>query len=105
RAGADAIIANSYAAGRGPLESAGLGDRVEEANRRAVELALEARENAADRTVAVAGSLSSMMSRDVGRRSAVPVDRLLDAYREQASILADAGADFLVLEMMRTPEQ
>jgi methionine synthase I (cobalamin-dependent) len=36
RAGADVIIANTYAAARLPLERAGYGDRVVEANRRAV---------------------------------------------------------------------
>jgi S-methylmethionine-dependent homocysteine/selenocysteine methylase len=103
RAGADVIIANSYAAGRGPLANAGNGDRVEEINRAAVALALEARENAAEGPVAVAGSLSDMMVRDVGRRPGVPEDGLLGAYREQASILAESGVDFLVLEMMRSP--
>src|SRR5262249_30830593 len=105
RAGADVIIANSYSAGRGPLQNAGLGDRVEEINRAAVTLALEARANAAEGTVAVAGSLSDMMVRDVKRRPGVPEAQLLEAYREQAFILAEAGADFLVLEMLRSPER
>src|SRR5262249_26016566 len=48
RAGADVIIANTYAAARSGLERAGYGDRVAEANRRAVEAAVEARERAAD---------------------------------------------------------
>ena len=44
RAGAEVIIANTYAASRAALEPAGLGGRVAEANRSAVRAALRARE-------------------------------------------------------------
>src|SRR5205807_9621699 len=47
RAGADVIITNTYPTSRFALETGGLGDRVEEANRKATEAALQARENAA----------------------------------------------------------
>ena len=47
RAGAEVIIANTYAASRAALAPAGLGDRVAEANRSAVRAALRAREAAA----------------------------------------------------------
>ena len=59
RAGAEVIIANTYAASRAALEPAGLGRRVAEANRSAVRAAQRAREAAATRPVAVAGSMSS----------------------------------------------
>ena len=59
RAGAEVIIANTYASGRAALEPAGLGSRVAEANRSAVRAALRAREAAATGPVAVAGSMSS----------------------------------------------
>lgn len=51
RAGADVITANTYSTSPASLEPAGLGDRVEEINRRAVEIALRARDAAADRAV------------------------------------------------------
>src|SRR5262245_62585922 len=44
RAGAEVIIANTYASSRSALEPAGLGDRVAEANRSAVRAAMRARE-------------------------------------------------------------
>src|SRR3954470_12822059 len=48
RAGARVVIANTFAAGPGPLAAAGAGDRFQEVNRAAVRLAQEAREAAAD---------------------------------------------------------
>ena len=59
RAGAQVIIANTFAAGRAGLAPAGLGGRVAEANAAAVRAALAAREAAADGLVVVAGSMSS----------------------------------------------
>src|SRR5450631_107416 len=54
RAGAEIITANTFPSNRLALEPAGLGDRVTEINRRAVETALQARENAAECPVLVA---------------------------------------------------
>ncbi len=59
RAGAEVIIANTYAASRTALEPAGLGGRVADANHSAVRAALRARDAAATGPVAVAGSMSS----------------------------------------------
>ncbi len=57
-AGADVIIANTFATSRAALAPAGLGDRVAEASRNAVRAALGAREAGGGRPVAVAGSMS-----------------------------------------------
>jgi len=54
RAGAEVIIANTFAASRAGLGPAGLGGRVAEANRGAMRAALRAREAAATGAVAVA---------------------------------------------------
>jgi S-methylmethionine-dependent homocysteine/selenocysteine methylase len=110
RAGAEVIIANSYAASRAALAPAGLGDRVAEANRAAVRAALRAREAAATRPVAVAGSMSSFSPIDM---DAEAVDRphpgptaddprfpTLADFREQAGLLADSGVDLIALEMI-----
>jgi homocysteine S-methyltransferase len=101
RAGADVIITNTFATARCHLEAAGLGERVADVNRRAVELAREARDKAAgSRDVWVAGSMSTMApGAEPGRRP--PVPRLREMLGEQADILARAGVDLLVLEMMR----
>lgn len=102
RAGADVIITNTYAAARLPLSLAGYADRVGEANRRAVEAAQAARERAADRPVAIAGSMSLAAATDIMFRGRPERDqaRLRDDYREQASALAEAGVDLFALEMI-----
>ena len=99
RAGAEVITANTFATARHVLEDKGMGDDFEMVNRRAVEVAREARDNAAHGEVLIAGSISSTMAFDKGHRSAVG-DVALRNYRDQADIFADAGADLIVLEMM-----
>jgi S-methylmethionine-dependent homocysteine/selenocysteine methylase len=101
RAGADVVITNTFATARCHLEAAGLGERVAEVNRRAVELAREGRDRAAGhRDVWVAGSMSTMApGSDPARRPSVA--RLSEMLREQADVLARAGVDLIVLEMMR----
>jgi S-methylmethionine-dependent homocysteine/selenocysteine methylase len=109
RAGAEVIIANTYAASRAALEPAGLGGRVADANRNAVAAALRAREAAADgRAVAVAGSMSAfcpvlMHGRNkIGPTAADCFPSLAD-FREQAGLLAEAGVDLIALELMEAP--
>lgn len=104
RAGAEVIIANTFPAARHVLEPAGLGERVGELNEFAVRLAIEARENAAEGPVYVAGSISTFSPHhDNSREPAEKAAR--DNYAEQAEALAGAGADLLALEMMRDVEQ
>jgi S-methylmethionine-dependent homocysteine/selenocysteine methylase len=99
RAGAEVIIANTHSTSRAGLEPAGLGDRVEEINRRAVEAAIRARDVAAERPVAVAGSISSFIPAAMGSEDTTDL-RNLSTFREQATILAEAGVDLIALEMM-----
>jgi S-methylmethionine-dependent homocysteine/selenocysteine methylase len=114
RAGADVILTNTFSSGRTAMDPAGLGDRFAAANRRAVELALEARENAADHPVVVAGAMSPFRTfsmrpvpghesdrRDV--EAPLTGEALVAAYREQALLLADAGVELLVLETITSP--
>jgi methionine synthase I (cobalamin-dependent) len=105
RAGAAVVIANTFSTDRLRLGDAGLGDRVEEVNRKAVRAALEARDETDRPEVAVAGSLSRAAASSLGG-GLLGVDRatLLDVYTEQAGILADAGVDLIALEMMSAPE-
>jgi S-methylmethionine-dependent homocysteine/selenocysteine methylase len=110
RAGAEVIIANSYAASRAGLEPAGLGDRIAEVNRAAVRAALRARESAATRPVAVAGSMSSFSPIDMDAEAANrphpgptaddPRFPTLADFREQAGLLAESGVDLIALEMI-----
>ena len=81
-----------------------------EANIGAVSVALKAREAAADGPVVVAGSMSSFCpvamqvregsSPSAGRASDDPRFPGLADFREQAQLLAEAGADLIALEMI-----
>jgi homocysteine S-methyltransferase len=99
------LITNTFAAGPGPLAAAGYADRVEEANVNAVAAAAAARARAERDDVVIAGSMSRMVANGLSRSE--PVDtrlaneaRLSDAFRRQARMLAGAGVDAIVLEMM-----
>ena len=110
RAGAEVIIANSFAASRAALAPAGLGEHVAEANRSAVRAALRAREAAATRPVAVAGSMSPFSPIDMdaasqdrphpGPTADDPRFPTLADFREQARLLAESGVDLIAVEMI-----
>ncbi len=103
RVGAEVIITNTFATARHMLERAGYGDVVAEINRTAVRLALEARDRVAERPVAVAGSISHIRFGVADPEWHTEV-RFRESFREQAGLLAEAGVDLLVLEMMADPE-
>jgi len=101
-AGAQIHIANTFSSSRHSLETAGHGDRTVEANQRAVMLVREAIERAQPSfDTWVAGSISTF-----GGRVGTIIDRvkLRTSYTEQAEILAAAGCDLIVLEMMLSHE-
>ena len=99
-AGAAVIITNTFGAGRHLLEPGGLGDRVADAHRRAVEVARRARDSTGTEA-AVAGSISSYLA---DKNDPVWLARLDDTYREQAELLAETGVDLIICEMMQEPE-
>ena len=108
-AGADIITTNTYATNRNVLAPAGMGGDVQRLNALAVTLAREAREQSAtSRPVLIAGSISTESARPgfyFGRGRLdlqLPTEQQARAnYREQAEIMAEAGAELIVLEMMR----
>jgi S-methylmethionine-dependent homocysteine/selenocysteine methylase len=101
RAGAEVVIANTFPAGAGALAAAGIEERLVEINQAAVVLAQEARARTGEHGVAVAGSLSEMALSGLisGGDDAVSA---VEAFRVQATALADAGVELLALEMMRS---
>lgn len=99
RAGAEVIITNTFGTTRQMLAPAGLGDKVVEINRRAVQLALEARDNVAESPVAVAGSISAMPPR-FDRGDYPEPEEEIQSYCEVAQVLAETGVDLIALEMM-----
>lgn len=106
RAGSHVITTNTFATARHVLAGAGLADQTTAITRRAVELARQARDNvAADRPIAIAGSISCTLAWEPGTVSADPrylptPDQESANYREVAETLAEAGVDLLILEMM-----
>ncbi|MEE9324032.1 MAG: homocysteine S-methyltransferase family protein [Dehalococcoidia bacterium] len=107
RAGADIITTNTFSSARHSLDAAGLGDLVRELNTRAVTLAQEARDNVAgDRPIYIAGSISNYGATGGTITLKEPsAKELRNNYREQAELLAEAGVDLLVLEMMMNIER
>lgn len=102
RAGAEVITTNTFGTTRFVLEAAGFGDRFEQINRAAVAAAQRARDAAGSR-VHIAGSISCLPPGfDIGAYPSPSVER--DAYRELATLLAEAGVDLIVLEMMEEHE-
>jgi homocysteine S-methyltransferase len=104
RAGADIMITNTFASSRLALEAAGHGADVARINRLAVDLARQAVDATADRPIAIAGSISTYFGRNDPPKDPAP-ERERAAYREQATLLAEAGVDIIALEMMIDIEQ
>jgi S-methylmethionine-dependent homocysteine/selenocysteine methylase len=100
-AGARILITDTFSTSRNTLADAGLEDRFELLNRRAVELARRAVEEAGDGRAVVAGGISTWSF--TGRWPVL--DHLHQAVAEQAKIMAEAGADLLILEMMADVER
>ena len=105
-AGTDVITTNTFATCRHVLDASGLGDKTVNINRRAVELAVQARESIApDRPVAIAGSMSNTMAWVPGSVGTDPAfapspEQEFTNYQEMADTLAEAGCDLLIIEML-----
>ena len=99
-AGAQVITANTFATARHVLESINLGHEAKLINFKSVQLAREARDHVAGGEVWIAGSMSSMPPLTSHREAAID-GHIEDSYREQAEVLAEAGVDLIIAEMMR----
>ena len=99
-AGAEVIITNTFAAGPYLLGQAGLGDEMAGINKGAVEVARQARDEAAHGPVAIAGSMCPW----VGMGEELPdAESLSEGFRVQADLLAEAGVELIALEMCSHP--
>ena len=94
--GAKILISNTFATHLHALEDAGEADQFEAYNRRGVEIAREAVEARGQEDVLVAGGISYWSWS--GRLTTV--DSIGDPAARQAQIMAEAGADLIMLEMM-----
>ncbi len=93
-AGSDIILTNTFGSSRLHLGHAGLADRFEQTNRKAVELAFQA---VAGTGTILGGSMGPLgeMLQPYGMLSEADAEA---AYAGQACILSDAGVDLLVIE-------
>jgi homocysteine S-methyltransferase len=94
-AGADIVLTNTFRASRPQLALAGLGDRAGEINHAGANLAREA-VAAAGGEAFVAGSIGPVFTGH--QRSRMPVAARVEALLEQATFLAESGADLLHFE-------
>jgi len=96
RHSAEIIIANTFANTKQAMHDADMEDQFEFLNRRGVELAIEARDRMQKPDVLVAGGISywSWTSQHPS------LEELYESVSQQAAIMATAGADLLMLEMM-----
>lgn len=108
RAGADVITANTYASSPLTFSYLGREDEIEPIDRAAIQLAREAVEQAGHPPVAVAGSCSVMppVARGTDRIDHREWDpkRIRPLYEKKTGVLADAGCDLIIMEMMRDLE-
>ena len=100
-AGADIITTDTFRATRRTFNRAGLDDHSAELTARAVALAREARAGSGRADLLIAGSIAPL--EDCYHTELVPPDAALsEEHAELAGRLAEAGADFLLLETMGT---
>lgn len=102
-AGAQIITANTYSTARHVLESVNLGHEAKILNFKSVQLARQARDNVAEEAVYIAGSMSSMPPL-TSHHEVATGEHVAASYRELAEVLAEAGVDVIIAEMMRDIE-
>jgi len=96
-AGADAIETNSFGANRLRLAEFGLADQAGALNRRAAQIAREARDVAGGRDVLVFGSIGPLQAPVHGPERLTEA-HIREAFREQIEGLLEGGADVLLFE-------
>ncbi|MEZ4868123.1 MAG: bifunctional homocysteine S-methyltransferase/methylenetetrahydrofolate reductase [Caldilineaceae bacterium] len=95
-AGADVIKSHTFGANRIRLADHGLADHVREFNFKAVRLVREVRE-VAGRALFIAGNIGPLGKR-LQPLGPLTATEAAEAFREQISVLWEAGADFLLFE-------
>jgi homocysteine S-methyltransferase len=99
-AGVDFIETNTFGANEVKLAKYGLFEQVEKINKAGVELA---KKIAADK-VLVAGAMGPL-ARDIALYNQLSKQQAISAFKKQAKALADAGADFIILETFSNTDE
>ena len=100
-AGTDILFAPTFTASRIKLKEYGLEDHLEEMNRKLVALSKEATKGT---NALVAGDLT-MTGEQLYPLGDLMFEDLVDVYKEQAKIIAEAGADLFVVETMMSLQE
>ena len=100
-AGADLLIANTFSCSLHNLTAAGLADRFEAVNARAVEIVVDVARQTGRDCLAAGGVSTTTFSGPLDYSRLLEGDLAVDYYARQAAIQAGAGADLIILEMMR----
>lgn len=98
-AGSQVILTNTFGANRIRLAEQGLGERMEEINRRGAEISRQAADGRARVFASIGPTGKLLMSGDI------TPDEIQAAFLEQARALAEGGADGLVIETMSDLEE
>lgn len=101
-AGADVILTNTFGGTRHRLERDGLGDRVQEVNRIAAQIARSAANEAfaaSGRRVYVLGDIGPL-GKLIKPLGPLAYEQAVEAFAEQAASLAEGGVDAILIETM-----
>lgn len=100
QAGTDILFAPTFTANRIKLEEYGLADELAAINRKMVELSRQA----AGGKALVAGDIT-MTGRQLYPLGEMPFEELVEVYKEQVKVIAEAGADLFVVETMMSLQE
>ena len=99
-AGTNILYAPTFTANRIKLEEYGLADKLEEMNRELIALSQKAAQGKA--LVAADMTMTGQQLYPIGE---LMFEDLVDVYKEQAEVVADAGADLFVVETMMSLQE
>lgn len=104
-AGSDVLYTPTFTCNRIKLEEYGLADRQEQLTEELVSLTKKAiAKSGVERPVYIAGDIS-MTGKQLEPVGDMPFELLVDVYKEQISLLAQAGVDLLVVETMMSLQE
>lgn len=104
-AGADVLIANTFSTALHNLESAGIAHHFEEINSKAVHIAADMASTAGRPCIVASGISTSTFSGPLDYSQLPSGDAAVAYYARMADIHVAAGAQLVILEMMRDIEQ
>ncbi|MBR1771093.1 MAG: homocysteine S-methyltransferase family protein [Lachnospiraceae bacterium] len=99
KAGTDILYAPTFTANRIKLAEYGLADHMREMIQGLVAISRRAADTAVGRNVYIAGDIT-MTGEQLRPMGQMELETLIDVYKEQITLLAEAGVDLLVVETM-----